>query len=135
MISTTIVFIISTIGFYFIGLKGALLFGFFCGVTNIIPFIGPYLGGIPAVIAGLSQSFHIGILVLIIIIVVQLIESNLIHPFLMSKVMKLHPVTIMVGLLFFGYYFKIIGLIVATPIIASVKTIASYFIEKRKEAV
>ena len=47
---------ISSIGLWFVGLKAPLLFGLFCGITNIIPYLGPYLGGIPAVIVGFTQS-------------------------------------------------------------------------------
>ncbi len=44
--------------------------------------------------------------------------------------MKLHPVTIMIGLLIFGYFFGVIGMIIATPIMACMKMILSYFDEK-----
>lgn len=130
LLAAILIFIISTIGFYIAGLKGALLFGMFCGLTNVIPFIGPYIGGIPAVIVGFSQSTSIGIFVLIIIFIVQFIEGNLLQPLLMSRMMKLHPVTIMLGLLVFGYYWGVIGMLLSTPIIAATKSIFGYFNEK-----
>ena len=52
----SLVFVVSTIGFFISGLKAPLLFGLFCGITDIIPYLGPYIGGIPAVVVGFSQS-------------------------------------------------------------------------------
>lgn len=130
LIDATLIFVITSIGFAICGLKAPVLFGLFCGITNIIPYAGPYIGGIPAVVVGLSQSPLTGILVLIIIVVVQFLEGNLLQPFVMSKTTKLHPVTIMIGLLVFGHFFGIFGMIISTPIIAAVKAIFMFFNEK-----
>lgn len=126
----TLVFIVSTIGFFISGLKAPLLFGLFCGITDIIPYLGPYIGGIPAVVVGFSQSPLTGIITLIAIIIVQFIEGNLLQPLIMSKQLKLHPVTIMLGLLVFGYFFGVIGMILATPVIAALKVVFTFFDEK-----
>lgn len=126
----SLVFVVSTIGFLISGLKAPLLFGLFCGITDIIPYLGPYIGGIPAVIVGFSQSPITGIITLIAIVIVQFIEGNLLQPLIMSKQLKLHPVTIMIGLLIFGYFFGIVGMVVATPAIAAIKVIFTFFDEK-----
>lgn len=126
----SLVFVVSTIGFFISGLKAPLLFGLFCGITDIIPYIGPYIGGIPAVVVGFSQSPITGIITLIAIVIVQFIEGNLLQPLIMSKQLKLHPVTIMLGLLIFGYFFGIVGMVVATPAIAAIKVIFTFFDEK-----
>lgn len=125
-----LVFVVTSLGFLLVGLKSPLLFGLFCGITNVIPYAGPYIGGAPAVIVGFSQGPLTGILTLIVIVVVQFLEGNLLQPVIMSKTTKLHPVTIMLGLLVFGHFFGIIGMVLSTPIIAAFKTIAIYFIEK-----
>lgn len=130
LLSALIIFVVTTVGFYIVGLKGSLLFGLFCGITNVIPIVGPYIGGIPAVIVGFSQSMQIGVLVLIIIVVIQFLEGNFLQPLLMSRMIKMHPVIIMVGLLIFGYYWGIIGMALSTPIIAAIKSIFSYFNDK-----
>lgn len=127
---STLVFVVSTIGFLISGLKSALLFGLFCGITNIIPYVGPYLGVAPALIVGFSQGTPIGIGVLITVVVVQTIEGNILNPIVMSKTMKLHPVTIILGLLIFEHFWGILGMILATPIIATIKVIFEYFNEK-----
>jgi predicted PurR-regulated permease PerM len=124
------IFVLSTIIFIIAGLKAPLLFGLICGITNVIPYIGPYLGGVPAVIVGFSQGLPTGIISLIGIFVIQFIEGNLIHPIVMSKTMRLHPVTIIIGLLIFGYFFGIVGMIIATPLVAMIKSIF-VFLDKK----
>ncbi len=130
LIDCGVVFILTSIGFWVIGLEAPVLFGFFCGITNIIPYIGPYIGGAPAVIVGLTQSPTIGILTLIIIVVIQFLEGNLLQPYIMSKTTKLNAIVIMLGLLVFGYFFGIIGMLLSTPILAAIKTIFQFFNRK-----
>lgn len=129
-LDSLLIFIVSSIGFTIVGLKAPFLFALFCALTNIIPYAGPYIGGIPAVIVGFSQGGAVGILTLLIIVIVQFLEGNFIQPLVMSKTTKLHPVTIMIGLLVFGHFWGIIGMFISTPIIASLKAIFTYFDDK-----
>ena len=124
------VFICDSIGFWIVGLQAPLLFGLLCGISDLIPYIGPYIGGAVAVIIGFAQSPLVGFLTLIVAIIVQLIENNILQPVIMSKTTKLHPVTIIVGLLVFEYFFGIIGMILATPCIALGKVVWKFFKEK-----
>lgn len=125
-----IIMILSSIFYGIIGLPSALLFGLICGITNIIPYIGPWIGGAICVIVGLTVSPLTGILAGVVAFAIQQVDGMILQPLIMSKTMKLHPVTIMIGLLVFGYLFGILGMIFATPIMASVKIIASYYNEK-----
>lgn len=130
LIDCTVVFIITSMGLWIVGLKAPLLFGLFCGITNVIPYAGPYIGGFPAVIVGFAQDPMVGFFTLLVIIVIQFVEGNFFQPLIMSKTTKLHPVTIMVGLLIFGHFWGILGMAISTPIIASIKSIFMYFDEK-----
>lgn len=130
LLDSTLIFVVSSIAFTLCGLKASLLFGLFCGITNIIPYAGPYIGGAPAVIVGFSQSPTIGIFVLISIVIIQMIEGNFLQALIMSKSTKLHPVTIMLGLLIFGHFFGILGMVISTPVIGALKTIFVFFNEK-----
>ncbi|MDD2490170.1 MAG: AI-2E family transporter [Bacilli bacterium] len=130
ILTSTLVFVITATGLWLIGVKASLLLGFICGLTNIIPYIGPYLGGAVAAIVAFSQSVPLGIITLTVISIIQTIEGNIIQPLIMSKTMKLHPVTIIIGLLIFGYFFGILGMIIATPLIAVIKSIA-IFVENK----
>lgn len=123
LLVASMVFVTDSIGFTIVGLKAPVLFGLFCGLTDLIPYIGPYIGGAAAVIVGFSQGNVIGISVLIICVIVQLVESYILQPVVMSKAMQLHPVTIIMGLLIFGYFFGIIGMVFATPCLALLKVL------------
>ena len=124
------VFVCDTIGFSIVGLNSALLFGLFCGITDLIPYIGPYIGTAVAAIVAFTQSPLIGIGVLVIAIIVQLVESYILQPVVMSKATKLHPVTIICSLLIFGHFFGIIGMILAVPIMSIFKVIWRFGIKK-----
>ena len=126
----TLIFVLCAIGFSIAGLKGAILFAFFCGMTNIIPYIGPYIGAAPALIVAFSQGTGIGIAVLIIILIIQGIEGNLLQPIVMSRTMKLSPVTVIVALLVFGHFWGVLGMILSTPIVAVAKALFVFFNNK-----
>lgn len=130
LLDCTFMFIVMAIGFSIIGLKGAALFALFCAITNVIPYIGPYIGGAPAVLVGLTQSTTVGIAVLIFIVIVQTLEGNLLQPLIMSKTTKLSPIAIILGLLVFGHFFGILGMVLSTPILGAIKELIMFFDEK-----
>ena len=127
-----LVFVVSAACFGFAGLRAAVFFALWNAITNIIPYIGPYIGGIPIVAVAFATDYKLGIIILIVVLAIQLIESYILHPIVMSKTMKLHPVTIIIGLLIFGHFFGIIGMIIATPVTAILKTIWLYIDDKYK---
>ena len=126
------VFLTQSIGLTIAGIRAPLLFALFCALTDVIPYFGPYIGAIPAIVVGFTMSPIVGICVCISIIVVQLLENNFYQPLIMGHTMKLHPVTIMIGLLVFQHFFGLLGMIVATPVIACIKVIAMFVNEKMK---
>lgn len=125
-----LVFITQSIGLTIAGLKAPLIFALFCALTDVIPYFGPYIGAIPAVLVGFTISPLVGIGCIISIVVVQILENNFYQPLIMGHTMKLHPVTIMIGLLVFQHFFGIIGMIVATPVVACIKVILTFVNEK-----
>ena len=130
LLDTFVVFLVSSISFAIIGLKAPILFGLFCGLMNIIPYAGPYIGGAPAVIVGFSQGTGIGIAILIAIVIIQTIEGNFLQTLIISRATKLNPVTIIIGLLIFGHFFGIVGMLFSTPIIGVLKVIVKYIDDK-----
>ena len=125
-----LVFLTQSVGLTLAGLEAPILFALFCAVTDIIPYFGPYIGAIPAIIVGFTISPITGICVIISILVVQMLENNFYQPLIMGHTMELHPVTIMLGLLIFGHFFGILGMVIATPVIACVKVFVKFFNEK-----
>lgn len=130
------VFVMDSLCFWLIGLDAPLLFGALCGLTDLIPYIGPYIGGIAAVCVGFTESKLVGILTIILCVVVQSIENYVLQPIVMSKSIKISPVLIIIGLLVFGNLFGVVGMILATPCVAIIKVIAEHIsgvLEKCKE--
>ena len=127
---TVLLFVVSFIGFSIIGLSTPILFALFCAITNLIPYVGPYIGAVPAILVGYSQSTFIGTAVLIFIVICQTIDGNILNPIVIGKKTDLSPITVIISMLIFEYFFGIIGMIIATPVAAIIKVIYVFFDEK-----
>lgn len=135
LIDTLVLFIITLISFYFVKMPYCLLFAIVISITNIIPYIGPYIGGIPAILVALSINSKLAITILIIVIVSQFIESNIIHPLIMSKSLNISSLFIIIGIIVFGYLFGIIGMLISTPLVSIIKSCYEYFYVNKKSKV
>lgn len=130
IIVASLVFLTSLISFIILKVPNALIYSLICGVTDLIPYIGPYIGAIPVVITGFTISKKLGITLIIVCIIIQSLENYLYGPIILSKHTKLNPLLIIFGLLLFGGLFGIIGLIIATPIMAIIRVIINEIIIK-----
>ncbi|WP_214734010.1 AI-2E family transporter [Exiguobacterium sp. s154] len=115
--------ITSLIGLWIIDVDYAILLALFMMVTNIIPYVGPFLGAAPAVVVAFIQDPIKVLWVIVIIIIVQQIESNVISPLIQGKSLKVHPLTIIIVLLVAGNLAGIIGMLIAVPFYAVAKTV------------
>lgn len=127
MLDTLFMFIILSIAFNVIGLSSPLLFALFCAITNIIPYIGPYIGGIPAILIALSESMNLGVIITITIVLVQTIENNIIQPLIVSKNVNLNPIYILIGIIIFSHFWGILGMIISTPIVLIIRNVLNYY--------
>jgi predicted PurR-regulated permease PerM len=114
---------LSLIGFLIVDVRYALVLALIISITNIIPYVGPIIGGAPAVIVGLFDSPTKALLVLIVIVIAQQLESSLISPLILGKTLHTHPATIIILLLVAGNLAGIIGMVLAVPTYAVTKTI------------
>ena len=127
VIQTMLLSILCTIGYWILGLKFALILGFIAGLANLIPYIGPFIGAIPAIIIALIEidtRFGFGwslIGIGIITIAVQVIDNAVIFPLLIGKSVELGPITTIVVVLLGEQFFGFIGLLMAVPITAMIK--------------
>jgi predicted PurR-regulated permease PerM len=125
------------IGYFIINLPFALVMGLVVAVTYFIPYIGLFLGATPAVIVAFFDSPTKVLLVLLVIIISQQIESNLLSPLILGKSLDIHPATIIILLLAAGNLAGVLGMILAVPTYAVVKTIvlnAIKILKARKKA-
>lgn len=101
----------------------ALLLAVFCGVTNIIPYVGPFIGAVPAVIVGLFVSPWQALYMALSILVIQQLDGNLIKPLLFGKSLNIHPLTIILVLIGAGSVGGILGMLICIPVYAVTKTL------------
>ena len=127
LLDAVFMFILLYLIFSIVGLDNAFIFALFCSITNIIPYIGPYIGSVPAILLALSGGINFAITILIIIIVVQIIENNVIQPLLVSRSVKLNPIVILLGLIIFSHFCGIVGMIISTPIIIIIRDVLFYY--------
>ena len=121
------------IGYSLIGLKFALLLSVFALFMNIIPFIGPWIAFIPALIIGLFQDPTLVIWVSVVTLVAQQTDAQLITPNVMGKTLNIHPLTIITVLISAGKIAGFFGILLAVPAYAVGKTIVSNIYERRKD--
>ncbi|PAV28954.1 AI-2E family transporter [Virgibacillus profundi] len=118
--------------FHLLDIKYALLLAIFMGITNIIPYFGPIIGAIPAVAITFTMSGKMVIFILIAIFVIQLIESNLLSPYIVGKSINIHPVAIIFVLLLGGKLFGVLGMILAVPLLTILRVIVNHLIAFRR---
>jgi putative permease len=122
-IEATILGTIITIGLLIVGFPYPFILGFVAGVTNILPYIGPVLGVIPAIIIGfLSNDPHVAMLgMAMVFLIANLMDMVLVFPLLVSKVVDLNPIIVVVSVIVGGQLGGVVGMIVIIPFIAFFK--------------
>lgn len=115
--------LVSFILLWFIGMKYPLLLSLFMGLTNVIPYFGPIIGAAPALVLGITVSVKMALYVLVVVIIVQIIESNLLSPFIVGKSLHIHPIWIIIALLVGGELGGIIGMILAVPVLTILRVL------------
>lgn len=120
--------ILTGVGAYFMGLPYAPVIGVIAGVTTMIPYFGPAVGMVVICIMALLSSPIQMVYILIWMAIVQVVCGNLLAPALMSGNVGLHPVIIIFSIFFFGAMFGGLGMILAVPIMGTVKVVMKYLI-------
>jgi predicted PurR-regulated permease PerM len=116
----------ATIGLLIVGVDFALLLGLVAGAFEILPFVGPILGAIPALFVAALQSPISALWTLIVFIVIQQIENLLLVPKVAGESVKLHPALIMVALVVGNEALGLWGMLLAVPLTAVIRDIFKY---------
>lgn len=120
--------VLTSVGLLIVGIPFWLLIGMTVGVLGIIPFVGVMLGLIPALTMGfLIGGWQMALGVAIVFAVVQSLEP-LLTPIVLSRGMRLHPVTILIGLLVGGRLFGLFGAVISVPLVSTVKILSEEFL-------
>jgi sporulation integral membrane protein YtvI len=131
-----VVGILAYIGYLIVGLPYALLLAALVAVFNVIPYLGPIFGAIPAIfVAFISESPRMALGVLIVNLIIQILEGNVISPQIVGKSLHMHPLFIIFALLVGGQVGGVLGLILAVPLFAMGKVVlehvVNHFIQRR----
>lgn len=131
-IDSTVYGIICTIILYLVNAKYALFLGIIAGITNMIPFFGPIIGTIFAVAISLFFSFEKAIVVLIVMIIVQQLESAILEPYFVGKQVGVPPILTIFAVTLAGKYTGLIGILLSVPVTGVILIYFRRFIEKEK---
>ena len=128
LVVALIVGIMVSIGLAIVGLPFWLLIGMIAGLFNMIPLIGPYIGGVPGIIIALTAGDGTGqaIAVVVVMVIAQQIDNHFITPNVMQRVVKLHPAAVMLALLAGGTIAGFMGLLLAVPAAAVLKILVGH---------
>tara|TARA_R110002012_G_scaffold283304_2_gene473628 strand:+ start:87468 stop:88568 length:1101 start_codon:yes stop_codon:yes gene_type:complete len=136
-----ILFVIYSITLFIVGIENAIVIAFLCALFNIIPYIGPIIGGVLMIIltmtTNLGADFSTVILaksgyVLIGLVVGQLVDNFFSQPLIFSNSVKSHPLEIFLIIIIAGLLFGIVGMIVAVPGYTAIKVILKEFLSDNK---
>lgn len=130
LLISTILATMLFIGYLIIGLNFALLLSVFALFMNIIPFIGPWIAFIPALLIGFFQDPMLAIWVSLITLIAQQTDANLITPNVMGRTLDIHPLTIITVLFTAGKIAGFLGILLAIPAFAVGKAIVKNIYER-----
>ncbi len=122
-----IVGVLCSLGLAAIGLKFWFLVGMIAGLFNIIPLIGPWVGGLPGVAIALTTGSPLQALgVLVVMVGVQQVDNHFITPQVMHRVIQLHPAAVVLALVAGGHLGGFLGLLFAVPLTAALKIVLGH---------
>ncbi len=131
LLITMILGVLIWIGLTIIGVPLALAISFLAAVFNLVPYLGPVVGTLPAVLLGLTVSPLTALLALLVFIIANQIEAHLLSPMILGKSTDIHPVTVLISILVGIGFFGIIGAFVAVPVAALLKVMLEEYLLTR----
>jgi predicted PurR-regulated permease PerM len=115
-------------GFYLVGLHYWLLLGGFVSLLEMIPVVGPLLGGILVAAVGLTQSLHIALLALAVLVVIRQIQDYVINPHVMGGSVGLSPLVTLITVTAVGILFGPLAVVLAIPATSAAATLIDVFV-------
>lgn len=114
-----------------LGFMDALVLGLIAGVMEAVPFIGPLLSAVPALLLAFGEGGMTPLWVVLAYLVIQGLENNVILPMIMAQRMKLHPLAVIFSMLLCVAAFGVLGVLVAAPLVAIVSILHDELYRKR----
>lgn len=139
VLEVLLVGLLISVGLSLLGVENAFVIGFFAGLFNVIPYLGPIIGGLLgvslAIIGSLELSFYgemipLILKVMVVFVIVQLIDNFIFQPFIYSSSVKAHPLEIFLVILLAGSLAGVGGMILAIPFYTILRVIAREFFNR-----
>jgi len=141
LLQITIITTIVTIGLSIFGIKNALLIGFFAGLINVIPYVGPFIGAVFGVFIAVSSNLNVDfytvlspmlLKVVIVFAIMQMVDNFILQPFIFGNSVKAHPLEIFILILVAAKIGGITGMILAIPSYTVIRVVAKEFLNQFK---
>lgn len=115
--------LITWIGLAIIDFPYALILAIFSAILNVIPYLGPILGALPAFVISLANGGNSAEIMQLLIIygLAQVIDTIVLVPFLVAKIVNLHPVVVVIAVFLGAQFFGILGMIICIPVVSTMK--------------
>jgi predicted PurR-regulated permease PerM len=115
------------IGFYLIGIPNALPLGVIAGLGHLVPYFGPIIGGIPAIILSIIQYGDLSHVpyIIVLLLIVYAMDNGIVQPYVFSKSVDMHPILIILLIIAGSQLFGVLGMLLAIPTATVIKTAAA----------
>ncbi|MCX6133576.1 MAG: AI-2E family transporter [Ignavibacteriales bacterium] len=126
LLDSLVVGVLNVIGFYVIGVQYALLLGVISGISNLIPYVGPFVGVIPVFLISVTQTGDLSLIppIAMMTLVVQLVDNIVVQPLCFAKTVDMHPLTVIVVLIVGNQLMGVLGMLLAIPLYTILKVTA-----------
>ena len=128
----TVLGALAAVGLALIGLRSALVLGVIVGVLNMIPYFGPVLGGIPAVLAALGGGWKKAALTVFVLWAVQQADGMVISPRILGGVTGLSPAAVLIAIFVGSHVCGILGMLLALPVLMTFRTAYRIFVQRHE---
>lgn len=132
MVLCLIIGTIATVSYGIIGLRFWPLLGLWAGLTEIIPIVGPWIGGIPAVLVAVTMGWETALITGGVIVGMQTLENWFLVPRVMRGAVGLTPLTVFLAILAGTQFMGVVGAVLAIPIAATLQVIVTSFLDARR---
>jgi len=132
IILSLVIFLMTYAGLSLLGVKYALVLALLAGVTEIIPYFGPIIAGVPAIFVAFTQEPYLGLMTLLMFFIIHQSENYFITPQIMRKAVGLNPVIVIVSMLVGARIAGIAGILIAVPVATALSVLTGDILTHRK---
>ena len=131
LLEAAFVGVVVWVGLFVLGARYATLLAIFAALTNLIPYIGPFIGAVPAlIIALINGESTLGLfLVMMVYLAAQIVDALFLIPMVVAKIVDLHPITVVIAIIIGAQLMGVLGMLISIPVASALKvTITSVYL-------